>query len=61
MTIALLIISVLLNLLLASLVLFLRERYKALQGYTRKANTERLAMAIELGELRDAAGYIRFR
>lgn len=56
-----LIISIVLNLLLLGLLVFLRKQYKHLADYNRKVDTERIAMALELGELREEKDFIKFR
>lgn len=60
MTLTIIILAIT-NLITAGLLIFLRNRYKQLADYTRKADTERIALAIELGELKEEQEYIRFK
>jgi len=42
------------------LLLFVRKRYQALAAYSRKADKERLALAIEVGELRRQKEFLHY-
>jgi len=42
------------------LLLFVRARYRRLAAYTRKADKERMALAIEVGELRRVKEFLHF-
>lgn len=55
-----LIISFILNAVLLGLLGLLRSHYKTLAEYARKADRERIAQAIELGELKEEKEYISF-
>jgi hypothetical protein len=41
--------------------LFIRARYNALKRYADKVDTERIAMALEIGQLKDSENYINYQ
>lgn len=49
------------NLLTLVLLFFLRLRYQQLVSYQREADKERIALAMEVGELRDLRDFISFK